>query len=177
VFRCEPRFDPAQLRELGSRYDETYDASIEEGIAPRARRTGRLTKEDIEAVRRWKWPPSRGRPSRDAPDFVEAVTEVALSTPSERLRIEVLTLLDGVGWPVASVILHFVHSDRYPILDRLALKSLGNDKPAFYDFAYWWDYTRCCRRLADEHGMTMRQLDRALWQFSKEADGGAGDGA
>lgn len=33
-------------------------------------------------------------------------TRVALSTPSERLRIEVLTLLDGVGWPTASVLLH-----------------------------------------------------------------------
>jgi hypothetical protein len=169
-FRCAPRFDPTQLPELGSRYHEADDALIEREIAPRARRAGRLTKPDLEAIRQWKWPPSRGRPSRDAPDFVEAVTEVALSTSDERLRIEVLTLLDGVGWPVASVILHFVHNDRYPILDRLALKALGNEEPASYDFAFWWDYTRCCRRLADEHGVTMRQLDRALWQLAKEAE-------
>jgi hypothetical protein len=177
-FRCEPRFDPARLCELCSRYDDADDALIEQEVAPRARRAGRLSRPDLEVFRQWKWPPSRGRPSRDAPDFVEAVTGVALATSDERLRIEVLTLLDGVGWPVASVILHFVHRDRYPILDRLALKALGNDEPASYDFAFWWEYTQCCRRLADEHGLTMRQLDRALWRLGQEAaESARGDAA
>ena len=34
-----------------------------------------------------------------------------LNEKEERLRIEILTLLDGVGWPTASVILHFYHKE------------------------------------------------------------------
>jgi hypothetical protein len=166
-FKYEPRFELARLKEPVSGFGVDDDLLFENDIVPRARRTGRLTRADINAIRVWKWPPSVGRPSTDTDDFVEAVTALALSTPNERLRIEALTLLNGVGWPVASVILHFVHPDRYPILDRRALWSLGNDEPSLYHFAYWNDYTQCCRRLADEHGLTMRQLDRALWALAE----------
>jgi hypothetical protein len=99
---------------------------------------------------------------------VRAVTAAALATPSERLRIEVLTLLCGVKWPTASVILHFCSTDRYPILDFRALWSLNVNVPKAYGFDLWWEYTQFCRRMADEAHVSMRTLDRALWQFSKE---------
>jgi len=34
------------------------------------------------------------------------------------LRVEVLSLLRGVGWPVASVILHFIHEERLGLIDE-----------------------------------------------------------
>ena len=55
---------------------------------------------------------------------VEDITRIALSTNSERLRIESLTLLDGVSWPSASVLLHFGHKDPYPILRHFELYRL-----------------------------------------------------
>jgi hypothetical protein len=70
------------------------------------------------------------------------------------------------------VLLHFGHTDPYPILDFRALWSLGVDVPAdahgFYDFPLWWEYTKFCRDLADACGVPMRVLDRALWRYSKE---------
>jgi hypothetical protein len=99
--------------------------------------------------------------------FVLSVTSTAFTPPDERLRIEVLTLLEGVGWPTASTILHFCSNDRYPIIDFRALWSLGAAVPKFYDFEFWWAYTQFCRGLVDQAGVTMRTLDRALWQFSK----------
>ena len=102
-------------------------------------------------------------------DYIEAVTKMAFSTPNERLRIEVLLLLDGVRWPTASVILHFCHAEPYPILDIRALWSLGmNVTPASHHFDFWWSYTLYCRKLAKAAGVSMRELDRALWQYSKE---------
>jgi hypothetical protein len=96
------------------------------------------------------------------------VTQTALGTRNEQLRIEVLTLLRGVSWPTASAILHFACEDPYPILDYRALWTLGVDAPSQYDFELWWSYTECCRALARKYGVTMRALDRALWQYSKE---------
>jgi hypothetical protein len=96
---------------------------------------------------------------------------VALSAAtSERLQIEVLRLLKGVEWPVASVLLHWGHRDQYPVLDFRALWSLGierNEIPP-YDFDFWWDYVRYCRKVSDRTRICMRILDRALWQYSKE---------
>jgi hypothetical protein len=129
---------------------------------------GYLTREDFVALCAWKTPRSRPRVAANDAEFVEAVTRAALSTPNERLRIEVLTLLDGVSWPTASVVLHFAHRDPYPILDYRALWTAGFDAPPTYDFTLWAAYTAFCRELAAAIGLTMRALDRALWQYSKE---------
>jgi hypothetical protein len=99
---------------------------------------------------------------------VEAVTRTAASATNERLRIEVLRLLKGVNWATASVILHFGVRDPYPILDYRALWSLGYDEPPSYDFDFWWSYVGFTRDLAAEQSVSMRALDRSLWQFSKQ---------
>jgi hypothetical protein len=127
-----------------------------------------LSREDFLALCKWKTPRTRPRCETNDEDFIRSVTSTALSTKDERLRIEVLTVLTGVEWPTASVILHFCSTDRYPILDFRALWSLSVDVPKKYDFKFWSAYTEACRKLSDETGVSMRTLDRALWQFSKE---------
>ena len=91
-----------------------------------------------------------------------------MATEDERARIQSLTLLDGVSWPTASVILYLFHRDPYPILDFRALWSLSLDVPVQYRFDFWLPYVRCCRDLAQRANVDMRTLDRALWQYSKE---------
>jgi hypothetical protein len=121
-----------------------------------------------ERFSHWKSPRTQPRCRANSADFIRDVTHCALNTPSERLRIEVLTLLSGVSWPTASVILHFFHRDRYPILDFRALWSLHCEVPKQYDFRFWQEFTEFCRGLAEQTGASMRTLDRALWQYSKE---------
>jgi hypothetical protein len=101
-------------------------------------------------------------------EFIQAITRTALSAPDEPRRIKVLTTINGVSWPMASVLLHFGHADRYPILDFRALWSLEVDTPPVYTFSFWWEYTQACQKLATNAGVSMRTLDRALWQYSKE---------
>lgn len=118
---------------------------------------------------RWKTPRSKPRVAENTEEFVNEVTQTALSTTSEKLRIEVLTLLSGVSWPTSSVLLHYGYDNLYPILDFRALWSLSIDvPPPYYDFPYWWEYTIYCRNLASVAGVTMRVLDRVLWQYSKD---------
>jgi hypothetical protein len=99
--------------------------------------------------------------------YVKEVTSIALAG-SERVRIETLTILDGVSWPTASVILHFFHRSRYPILDFRALWAVKLKPPSQYGFDYWWSYVKYCRTLASANRVDMRTVDRALWQYSKE---------
>ena len=128
---------------------------------------GRLTIEQLRLLARWKSPRSAGRIGYNADSFVQEITAFALKVTDERARIEALTLLNGVLWPTASVILHIFHADRYPILDYRALYSVSTDVPTQYSFEFWWKYVVFCRTVAEEAKVSMRVLDRALWQYSK----------
>lgn len=164
----EPRITSAtDIRAWADRYEDS-DAKPTRATAD-ARARGFLTRQQLLDIGDWKSARVRSRRERNTEEFVREVTGVALGSAGERLRFEVLTLLDGVDWPTASVILHFAHRDRYPILDFRALWSLGIERPPTqYDFEFWSEYTRFCRGLADSAGVDMRTLDRALWQYSKE---------
>ena len=100
---------------------------------------------------------------------MKEVTRFALSTRCNRAAIESLTILDGVGASTASVILKFFHEQRYPILDYRALWSVSlidGDK-YYYSYSLWPEYVKFCREEAKNADVCMRDLDRALWQYSK----------
>ena len=162
------RFSERDIAKWSARYDYPPDSVIENEIVPRVRKSGCLTKPDFLTICRWKTPRSQSRCAGNSAEFIESVSRVALSTGDERLRIEIWTLLDGVHWPTASTLLFWLHREEYPILDFRALWSLGYAKPPAYDFGFWWDYVRFCRTLARRRGVTVRTLDRALWQYSSE---------
>jgi hypothetical protein len=129
-----------------------------------------FTKEQLLALCRWKSPRAAPKAEINEDEFIREVSRISLATENERLRIEVLTLLSGVSWPIASAILHFYVSNSYPILDVRALWSLqcvirGNYQ---YNVNLWNRYVNYCRAKATEAGVSVRILDKALWQYSKE---------
>jgi hypothetical protein len=99
---------------------------------------------------------------------VAEATQVALAAKNEELKIGALRILAGVEWPTASVILHLCDRRPYPILDVRALWSVGYKRPPVYNFDFWWKYVRFTRDLARRSRCSMREVDRALWQYSKE---------
>jgi hypothetical protein len=99
---------------------------------------------------------------------VRDATALALQSSDDRVKIGVLRLLNGVDWPTASVILHFCDVLPFPILDYRALWSPGYEAPPPYTFDFWQAYTAYTRELARSAGLSMREVDRALWQYSKE---------
>ncbi len=163
------RFDRTEIATWAGLYPVDEDQHVEFDIAPVVRLRGYFTRPEFLDLCHWKTPRSKPLVASNVEGFIKEVTHTALSTSDERLRVEVLTLLKGVSWPTASVLLHFGHWDTYPILDFRALWSLSLEKlPAIYDFDFWWEYVQFCRRLAAEAGVSMRVLDRALWQYSDE---------
>ena len=137
-------------------------------IGPAAQKRGYMTRPEFLKVCEWKSPRTKSRCATNSSDFIKEITQVSFSAKHEQLRIQVLTLLFGVGWPTASVILHFCGSSKYPILDFRALWSLEAEQPTAYDFPFWLSYTEHCRALAERNDVSMRTIDRALWQYSKE---------
>jgi hypothetical protein len=119
-------------------------------------------------VCRWKTPRSKVLTASNSAEAVEAATGEAVAGADDRLRMSALRRLGGVDWPTASVFLHVIDPDRYPILDRRALQALGVGSPVAYSFSFWQAYVEACRHLAGEAGVDGRTFDRALWQWSKE---------
>ena len=166
------RFEQALIPDWATQFNLEEDAAVENEIVPQVRRRGYINKEELLSLCRWKSPRARKYVEENNEDFIKVVTQTAFSTPNEQLRIQVLTLLQGVNWPTASVILHFCHAEPYPILDFRALWSLGTAVPEQYEFNFWWAYTQYCRARAAQAGVSMRTLDRALWQYAKHHQAG-----
>jgi hypothetical protein len=82
--------------------------------------------------------------------------------------VSVLCGLRGVKIPVASAILTAIFPERFTAIDYRALESLGVEKPAL-TVNYYLVYLDYCRGTAAQYGLTLRDLDRALWQASKDA--------
>lgn len=162
------QFPPTEISALAQRFgfpaDEIQVHDLRAGITTR----GFMTFDELKIVCRWKTARSQSRVAKNTATDVEAITKVCFETENERLRIGSLLLLEGVQYPTASVILHFFHSDPYPILDVRALEALGIQKPPAYDFEFWFQYVAFTRQSAKENSIDMRTLDKALWQWSKE---------
>ena len=131
-----------------------------------------MIKDEFLEIGRWKSERAKNYYRQNDDVFVEEVTKIAFfSDTSERMRIEILQLLKGVGYPVASALLHFeLSSAKYPIIDFRALWSLYkmNKNIIKYDFDLWNKYRTDCLNLTKKHNLSLRDLDKAMWQFSKE---------
>jgi hypothetical protein len=136
------------------------------GAAVRAR--GHYTRAEFIEVCGWKTVRSRPKVAANAESAVVDATGRALSAGDEATRISALLELAGVGVPTASTLLYFVYPEKYPILDVRALESLGVKPRSVYPVGFWLAYLSACRTLAQRAGVTLRTLDKALWQHSKE---------
>lgn len=165
-FRLRP--PASEIRSWSRRY-RYADTSSLQALGREAVARGWYTRHGLLEVARWK---TRGRSvsrcEKNTDALVRRATAAALSSTQERERIEFLVELAGVGYPTASVLLHFAFPDRYPILDVRALWSLGQSgEPRAYSFGYWWSYVEACRSIAAAAHVSIRTLDRALWAYSK----------
>ena len=161
------RFPLSEVEFWAARYPA--DDTGVEAIGESAGKRGWYTRDEFLAVMRWKSAPKHRLCERNTEAAVVKATKSALNVHDQPSRVRALTALQGVGLSSASVLLHVAHRDPYPILDDRALWSLGVDPPpTSYSSEFWSQYTRTCRALADEAGVSMRTLYRALWQYSKE---------
>ena len=166
--RCEPRIPLEEAGDWVARYDEAVgDDRVIDAIAPAVRARGHFLPDEFLTTYRWKTHRTVRHAEKYSEQEIADVTGVAFRQRDEKLRICLLRALDGVDWPVASTLLHVGVSADYPIIDFRALWSLGSAMPASVNFAFWWAYVTCCRELAARAGLSVRELDKALWSYSE----------
>jgi hypothetical protein len=169
------RISKSKILKYASLYDKKYRMSgalIETEIKEilKKRKPKFLTRNELCKIGKWKSPRTKKHclnPDNDE-RTVRDISKFSFSTKSERAKIESLFVFKGVSWPVASTILHFAFPDKYPILDFRVLESMGWGKPTQYDFKFWQDYCSYLRKLATKYKISLRVLDKALWQISKD---------
>jgi hypothetical protein len=161
------QFSISEIPELAAHYSFEDDADvIRMGEAAGTR--GYFTKHEFVTVCAWKTARSKPLVAANTAADVREATRLALSAISEALRIQIPMALHGVSWATSSVLLHLAHSDRYPIIDYRALEALGVQKAPTCTLSLWLAYVAKCRGLAADAKVSMRTLDRAMWQWSKE---------
>lgn len=162
------RFDPKAIEYWAAQFpDGPSTRRIMNEIVPRTRERGTLSKADFLTLCEWNSPRTRALCRSNAEDFIREITRVSFATKHERVRVETLTLLKGVSLGTASVLLHFCSTDLYPIYDPMSLWSLQTTPPIKFDFDFWWEYVLTTRKLAKRAKVTMRELDRALWEYAR----------
>lgn len=171
------RLSRGRVLALARAFDRASGGSPEERALKRrlARRRRRgevyLDRADLVLVGEWKTARIRARIARNTDAAVRALTAIALGTGDEARRFRLLQGLSGVGPAVASVILHFADPGRYPVYDvrvRTALRRLGVRERFPPTPPGWVAYVRRLRALARRHRVSLRTLDKALWQLGAE---------
>jgi hypothetical protein len=163
----EIQFPPEQVADLAARFP-AVDESKRDTIGTAARTRGYYRRREFLYVCTWKTPRSAPRVAANTAAAVRAATRRALGDPDEAARMQALLSLNGVGVPTASTLLYFAFPALYPILDVRALESLGVKPRSTYPVSFWLGYLEACRALAAQCGVSIRTLDMALWQWSKE---------
>lgn len=160
------QFDPADIPTLAKRYGPKQD---DKALAAGSRiRRGEHTREHLSEIFEWKTKGrGRSRLLRNSAQEIADALNLAVSATTERAAVAVLVGLQGVLVPVASAILTAIDPERYTVIDFRALQALGS-KSTNRSVDFYLTYLGACRRLAEAHHVTLRDLDRALWQWSDE---------
>jgi hypothetical protein len=157
-------------------YDREYKLSNNENIEncekERLRKCRFLKLENLVAIGRWKSPRAIHHYESNDNKRVTQITRHSFAEKSENARIESLLRskggLKGVGYPVASTILHFAFPDRYAIMDFRVIRSLDWEQPSTYTFDFWQCYCQELKGIADRCVLTLREVEKALWKYDKE---------
>ena len=167
------------VQEFSRRYKEEdggrlleSDESLQESLKD-AHLRGHITQRQLQDVVKWKSGKRTLHHLRgNTPEEVKECSEVAFAARTERLRIHALVALEGVSWPTASAVLHFVFPRRFPVLDVRAMRTVGeipadSNQPPSYTIPLWSKYAKLCRETAGRYGVPLRDLDRALWMWDR----------
>ena len=161
------QFDSSEIAALAARYG--YEQDDEAFKAGSNIVGGNYSRENLKIIVHWKSPRKIAYIDDNTDiEIARALRFAGDSRTSERSAVDVLDRLHGVGVPIASAVLTTMFPEKYTIIDFRALESLGIVKAPSGSVHYYLHYLAKCRELARKHNVSLRTLDRALWQWSKE---------
>lgn len=171
-----PVLSAAELTRLAALYNlEDY---LFETVSDRFQNDGTLCPYDFFAIVIWKSNRPKTKIKRGlvaAGKTVDALMREVNAAPTAQAKVEALLQVDGFGLAMASAVLTVCYPEHFTVLDFRAWEALqhfsvsGLPLPYPQNVDQYLLYCAACRRLADEAGLSLRNLDRALWAQSWEA--------
>ena len=163
--KFELQFPIEEVAAYASRFGfEHEEEALAIGAAARER--GYYLRSEFIQICLWKTRRVSVRIQKNSDEEIAESTRLALGGEG----IKPLLGLDGVSWGRASTLLHLALPDLYPILDHRAVHALGASWPSAVSFGFWSDFVDAFRATRERAGVSGRELDRALWQWSSEQD-------
>lgn len=172
TFKFELQYAPADIQKLIAQYLDTPNqsgtaADKERKMEDAGRRIVQSTgsRQDADIIYKWKSPRRMDLFSKNTDGEVSQALTDAIAAKTPREAVESLTRLKGVGVKMASAILTAMFPELYTVSDFRASEALGVKDSSDVDF--YVSYLEACRRIAKEHEVSLRNFDRANWQWSK----------
>ncbi len=138
-----------------------------------------LTKDELLRICRWKSARAVPLCRSNHPATIRKLTREALTTRSERRKMEALTKLRGVGLPMASAILTLVKPKNYGVIDIRVWQLLyaieavhSKPKGVGLTFKEWYQYLCKLRYHAKELGVPVRAIERTIFLHHKKLQAG-----
>jgi hypothetical protein len=129
---------------------------------------GKNVRGSLEDIFVWKTKGrGRSRLDKNSDGDVFDALRLAVSASTERAAISVLCGLQGVDIPIASAIMTAIRPAQFTVIDFRALEALSQPK-VVVSLPYYLRYLAACKAIASEVGCSLRTLDQALWQWSRE---------
>ncbi len=148
-------------------------------VSSRFGEEGTLAPYDFFAIIVWKSNRAKTKIRRgldDAGVSAEVLMREVHEADTPRAKVEALLRIRGIGLAMASAVLTVCYPEEFTVLDYRAWGTLCRwsveGLPARYPGTSekYLQYCQACRALADKKGLSLRDLDRALWAKSWEDD-------
>lgn len=169
--------NPAEFRRLAHLYD--LEGYLLEVVSTRFAAKQTLDPFDFFAIVIWKSNRSKTKIRQGlaaAGLSVEALMRQVGQAGSPEAKMGVLLAVHGIGLSIASAILSVCYPEEFTVLDYRAWKTLqqlgvaGLPAKPPHNVPTYLQYCGVCRDLAGRVGLSLRDLDRALWARSWERD-------
>ena len=163
--------DPEGIKYWAGRYpdfEREKDDQLAQMITRAVKDNRGLTCEDLRFLCVWKSGPRNLHHLPDDKTTVARLSREAFKNKCVRPLCE----LPGIQIPTASAALHFAFPEKFPVIDRRVLTTTGRidpkDENKSVGLTLWDEYVKWCVPAACECKVSLRDFDRALWQYDVE---------
>ena len=166
-FRCS--LTSQDVCALAKKYEQ-QPMRMENGAMDAGRRIREecdYTLENLMAIVEWKSGRRKALVGSNDQSEIEDALQTMVGCKKDRTRIATLVGLCGVAVPMGSAILTAFDPEQYTVIDVRALQSLQVSKPSPTIDLYLC-YLDFCRETSKRLKVSLRKLDKALWQQSKD---------
>lgn len=143
------------------------------------KKRGWLTKNDLVKVCYWKSPRAIHYINSNSPKAIKETTALALSSRNEKVKISLLTTLNGVSVPMASSLLTLVNPQRYGVMDIRVWELLyrhgivtTNAKASGFKHEEWLQLLDVLRYFSKKLNVSARDVERTLFLIHKKQQEG-----